>query len=167
MKREPRSPLLSARVNWIFVEIVVIFAIILGCTVLVWWQESGIAGQTRYETFKIVVNIVASFSHLVIICVVCIFEIGGEIMIRYMYMIQKATEQGIAQGKLEGIAQGKTEGKAEGIEQGKAEGIEQGKDEIYRAWYADWERRKQAAAEKGIPFDDPPPPNPNNHINQE
>ena len=102
---------------------------------------------------------------------VCIFEIGGEIMIRYMYMIQKATEQ----GKLEGIAQGKTEGKAEGIEQGKAEGIaqgklegiEQGKDEIYRAWYADWERRKQAAAEKGIPFDDPPPPNPNNHINQE
>ena len=150
MKKEPRSPLLSARVNWIFVEIVVIFAIILGCTVLVWWQESGIAGQTRYETFKIVVNIVASFSHLVIICVVCIFEIGGEIMIRYMYMIQKATEQGIEQGKLEG----------------KAEGIEQGKDEIYRAWYADWERRKQAAAEKGIPFDDPPPPNPNNHINQ-
>ena len=147
MKREPRSPLLSARVNWIFVEIVVIFAIILGCTVLVWWQESGIAGQTRYETFKIVVNIVASFSHLVIICVVCIFEIGGEIMIRYMYMIQKATEQGKAEGK--------------------AEGIEQGKDEIYRAWYADWERRKQAAAEKGIPFDDPPPPNPNNHINQE
>ena len=154
MKKEPRSPLLSARVNWIFVEIVVIFAIILGCTVLVWWQESGIAGQTRYETFKIVVNIVASFSHLVIICVVCIFEIGGEIMIRYMYMIQKATEQGIEQGKLEGKAEG------------KAEGIEQGKDEIYRAWYADWERRKQAAAEKGIPFDDPPPPNPNNHINQ-
>ena len=162
MKKEPRSPLLSARVNWIFVEIVVIFVIILGCAVLVWWKESGITGQTRYETFKIVVNIVASFSHLVIICVVCIFEIGGEIMIRYMYLIQKATEQGIEQGKVEGIEQGKVEG----IEQGKAEGIEQGKDEIYRAWYADWERRKQAAAEKGIPFDDPPPPNPNNHINQ-
>ena len=83
-------------------------------------------------------------------------------------------EQGIAKGKAEAarlIEQGKAEGieqgKAEGIEQGKAEGIEQGKDEIYRAWYADWERRKQTAEEKGIPFDDPPPSNPNNHINQE
>ena len=91
---------------------------------------------------------------------VCIFEIGGEIMIRYMYMIQKATEQGIEQGKLEGKAEGKLKAKL------KALNKVQGKDEIYRAWYADWERRKQAAAEKGIPFDDPPPPNPNNHINQ-
>ena len=66
----------------------------------------------------------------------------------------------------QGVEQGIEQGKAEGIEQGKAEGIEQGKDEIYRAWYADWERRRQAAAEKGIPFDDPPPPNPDNHINQ-
>ena len=47
------------------------------------------------------------------------------------------------------------------------QGIEQGKAEIYREWYTDWERRKQAAAEKGIPFDDPPPPNPDNNINQE
>ena len=147
MKREPRFPLFSARVNWIFVEIVVIFVTILGCTVFVWWSESGKPGQTGYETFKIVVNTVAPFSHLVIIYVVCIFEIGGEIMIRYTYLIQKATEQG--------------------IEQGKAEGIEQGKDEIYRAWYADWERRRQTASEKGIPFDDPPPPNPNNHNKHE
>ena len=52
---------------------------------------------------------------------------------------------------------------AEGIEQG----VQQGKIEIYRAWYADWERRRQVAAEKGIPFDDPPPPNPDNNISQE
>lgn len=151
MKREPRFPLLSARVNWIFVEIVVIFVIVLGCTVFVWWKESGTAGQTGYETFKIVVNSVASFSHLVIIYVVCIFEIGGEIMIRFTYKIQKAIEQGMAQG----------------IAQGKAEGIEQGRAEIYREWYADWEKRRQAAAEKGIPFEDPPPPYPNNNISQE
>ena len=83
----------------------------------------------------------------------------------------KGYARGKVEGKAEGIEQGKTEGieqgKTEGIEQGKAEGIEQGKDEIYRAWYADWESRRQAAAEKGIPFDDPPPPNPNNHINQQ
>ena len=87
-------------------------------------------------------------------------------MIRFTYLLHKATEK----GKAEGIEQGKAEGIEQGIEQGKAEGIEQGieqgKAEIYRTWYADWERRRQAAAEKGIPFDDPPPSNPNNHINQ-
>ena len=69
-----------------------------------------------------------------------------------------------------GYAEAETKARAEAailIEQGKVEGIEQGKDEMYRAWYADWQRRRQAAAEKGIPFDDPPPPNPKNHINQE
>ena len=69
-------------------------------------------------------------------------------MLRYTTKIQQALEQG------------KAEGKAEGIEQG----IEQGRAEIYRAWYADWQKRKQAATEKGIPFDEPPPPTPN-HTN--
>ena len=91
-------------------------------------------------------------------------------MIRFTYLLHKATEKGKAEGIAEGIEQGKAEGIEQGIEQGKAEGIEQGieqgKAEIYRTWYADWERRRQAAAEKGIPFDDPPPSNPNNHINQ-
>ena len=109
-------------------------------------DEIGKVGQTSLETFKTVVSAVVQFSNLAIIFAVCIFEIGGEIMIRFTYLVQK------------GIAQG--------IEKAIAQGIEQGKDEIYRAWYADWERRKQAAAEKGIPFDDPPPPNPNDHINQ-
>lgn len=43
------------------------------------------------------------------------------------------------------------------------EGLEQGREEVYQAWYADWEKRKAAAATKGIPFDEPPPPNPNGH----
>lgn len=46
------------------------------------------------------------------------------------------------------------------LEQGKAAGIEEGKAEIYRAWYADWKRRQQEAEEKGVPFNDPPPPSP-------
>lgn len=50
-----------------------------------------------------------------------------------------------------------------GIEQGIAKVIEQAKVEIYRAWHADWEKRRQAAAEKGLPFNDPPLPNPNNN----
>ena len=65
-------------------------------------------------------------------------------MIRFTRLMQEAIAEGIAQG----IAQGKIEGKTEG------------KTEVYRAWHADWERRRQAAAEIGIPFDEPPPPKP-------
>ena len=65
-------------------------------------------------------------------------------------------EHVIQRGKAQGIEQGK----AQGIEQGRAQGIEQGRAEVYRAWHADWEKRKQAAEEKGIPFDEPPPPKP-------
>ena len=54
-----------------------------------------------------------------------------------------------------------------GIEQGITKVIEQAKVEIYRAWHADWEKRKQAAVEKGLPFNDPPLPNPNNNNSQE
>lgn len=54
-----------------------------------------------------------------------------------------------------------------GIEQGIAKVIEQAKAEIYRAWHADWEKRRQAAAEKGIPFNDPPLPNPNNNSQEQ
>ena len=74
----------------------------------------------------------------------------------YEHVIQRGKAQGIEQGKAQGIEQGK----AQGIEQGKAQGIEQGRAEVYRAWHADWEKRKQAAEEKGIPFDEPPPPKP-------
>ena len=42
------------------------------------------------------------------------------------------------------------------IEEGKAEG----KTEIYHAWYADCQRRKQDAMENGMTFLDPLPPKP-------
>ena len=67
-------------------------------------------------------------------------------MLRYTAKIQEALDKGKAEGIVEGIIEGKAEGKVEG------------KAEIYQAWYADWERRKQEALEKGLPFSDPPPP---------
>ena len=57
-------------------------------------------------------------------------------MIRFTSLMQKARTEGIAQGKVEG------------------------KVEVYREWHADWERRRQDAAAKGIPFNEPPPPKP-------
>ena len=78
-------------------------------------------------------------------------------MLRFTSKIEQATaearEQGIEQGKEQGIKQGK--------EQGREEGIAEGRVEVYRAW-ADWNKRREEAAAKGIPFDEPPPPNPEN-----
>ena len=51
------------------------------------------------------------------------------------------------------------------IEQGIEQGIARGRDEVYQAWYADWERRRQEATEKGVPFNEPPPPKPENNGN--
>ena len=141
-----RSPLLSARIDWIVLEILILFVATVVYTVIIWIDESGEPSQTGLETFKTTVKEVVPFFQLALIYIVGIFELGGEIMLRYTSKIQQA------------LAQGKVEGKVEG----KTEGINQGRAEIYRAWYADWEKRKQEAAEKGIPFNEPPPYNPDN-----
>ena len=77
-------------------------------------------------------------------------------MLRFTVAVENARAEGKAEGKAEGIV----EGKAEGIVEGKAEGIVEGKAEVYQEWHADWERRRKEAEEKGIPFNDPPPPKP-------
>ncbi len=48
--------------------------------------------------------------------------------------------------------------------------IKQGREEVsneweqaYKEWYSDWEKRKQAATEKGLEFNDPPPRRPSNN----
>ncbi len=144
MEKKPRSPLLSARIDWIVLEILILFVLTVVYTVIIWLDESGNSSQTVLETFKATVKEVVPFSQYSLFIIVGLFELGGEIMLRYTHKIQQALEQG----------------KAEGIEEGKVEGIEEGKAEIYRAWYADWKKRQQEAKEKGLPFTDPPPPNP-------
>ena len=150
MKTKPRSPLLSARIDWIVLEILILFVATIIYTIIIWIDESGKPSQTGLETFKATVKEVVPFFQLALIYIVGIFELGGEIMLRYTSKIQQALEK----GKAEGIQQG--------IEQGKAEGRTEGRAEVYRAWYAEWEKRKQEADEKGIPFNEPPPHNPNN-----
>ena len=71
--------------------------------------------------------------------VIATFEIIGAIMIRYTLIRDKLIKQGIEQGR------------------------EEGREETYKEWYADWEKRKQAATEKGLEFNDPPPPRPSNN----
>ena len=134
MRTQPRSPLLSARIDWIVLEILILFVATVVYTVVIWIDESGKPSQNGLETFKAIVKEVVPFFQFALIYIVGAFEIGGEIMLRFTSKIQQAVEQGITKGR----------------------------DEVYRAWYADWEKRRQAAATKGIPFNEPSPPKPEN-----
>ena len=47
--------------------------------------------------------------------------------------------------------------KAEGEVAGRARGIAEGREEMAQRWQ-DWNNRRLAAADRGEPFDEPPPP---------
>ena len=100
------------------------------------WQDVSASAQTTLEAFKATVKEVVPFSQLALVYIIGTFELGGEIMIRFTSKIEQGIEQGIKQGREE-------------------------TRKIYRAW-ADWNKRREDAGAKGIPFTDPPPPNPEN-----
>lgn len=138
MKKQ-RATLLSTTQAWISLEIILLFFLQIVYAIIFWRYESA-KDQATMEAVIATARNVSVCILPTIVSIVGMFEIGGEIMIRFTRLMQEA----IAQGKAEGKAEGKVEGKTE----------------VYRAWHADWERRRQAAAEKGIPFDEPPPPKP-------
>ena len=71
-----------------------------------------------------------------------------------------AAAEAQAKGLAEGIEKGKAAGLAEGIEKGKAAGIAQGEaigaERMGREW-AQWNRNRLEAEERGEDFDEPPP----------
>ena len=140
MEVQQRSPLLSARINWIVLEIFILFIVTNIYTVLIWLDASGSSSQTNFETFKIVVKEVLPFSGLAMLYIVSIFEIGGEIMLRYTAKIQQALAEGEAKGKAEGITEGEAKGKAE-----------------ERELWTEWNKRRLEAEAKGESFTEDPP----------
>ncbi len=149
MNKKERSPLISARVDWIFLEILIIFSATMVYSVIIWIDESK-TSESALETFKVTVRESVSFFHYTIFVVIGTFEIIGAIMIRYTLIRDKLIKQGLEKG----------------LEKGREEGREEASiewEETYKEWYADWEKRKKDATEKGLEFNDPPPPRPNNN----
>ena len=138
-----RVTLLSTRQTWISLQVILLFLLEVVYVIIFWQYESG-KDQATMEAVIATAKDVSIFIVPTIVSIIGIFEIGGEIMIRFTYLMQKAIAEGIEQGIAQGVEQGKVEGKAE----------------IYRAWHADWERRKRETEAKGIPFNESPPPKP-------
>ena len=152
MKKKQRAPLISGRPEWIVLEIFTLFVSTVVYTVII-WQDVSASAQTTLEVFKATVKEVVPFSQLALVYIIGAFELGGEIMIRFTSKIEQALEQGRKEGR--------EEGREAGREEGLKEGIAKGSVEIYRAW-TDWNKRREEADAKGVPFTDPPPPNPQN-----
>ena len=74
-------------------------------------------------------------------------------MIRFTSKIERAVAAATEVALKKGLEEGREEGLKEGIAKGSVE--------IYRAW-TDWNKRREEAEAKGVPFTDPPPPNPQN-----
>ena len=143
MKKKTRTPLISGRPEWIVLEILTLFVSTIVYTVII-WQDVSASAQTTLEAFKTTVKEVVPFSQFALVYIIGAFELGGEIMIRFTSKIEQA------------LKQGRKEGREEGREEGRQE-----TRKVYRAW-ADWNKRREEAAEKGTSFDEPPPPNPEN-----
>ena len=152
MKKKQRAPLISGRPEWIVLEIFTLFVSTAVYTVII-WQDVSASAQTTLEAFKATVKEVVPFSQFALIYIIGAFELGGEIMIRFTSKIERALEQGRKEGR--------KEGREEGREEGLKEGIAKGSVEIYRAW-TDWNKRREEADAKGVPFNETPPPNPQN-----
>lgn len=140
MNAKPRVAFLSSRMDWISLQILILFVFTIVYTVIIWRVEAPNA-QTTLDIFRAVVKAVVPFSQYALLCILGVFELGGTLMLLYFHKIEQATKQGREQG----------------IEQG----IEQGRSEAHRAW-SDWNTRRQEAEAKGLPFNEPPPSNPEN-----
>ena len=82
-----------------------------------------------------------------------IYELGGEIMIRFTSKLERAVAEATEEALKKGVE--------EGIKQGREEALKEGRVKTYRAW-TDWNKRREEADAKGILFTDPPPSNPEN-----
>ena len=118
-------------------EIFTLFVVTVIYAIIVWRYESSKAQETM-ETVFVTMRHVSTAILPMVVCIVGIFEIIGEIMIRLTSLIEKT----------------RTEGKAEGKAEGRAETIAE-----FRRYFA-WEKRRAEAAANNQPFNEPPPPKP-------
>ena len=180
-RRRQRESILSVAVKWLPWCLGLVFALTIAWAVFVARVEVQNADGRGSEEIAVAVAIkVAATLPLIFLCSLFITTVldlsGGAIMVTARYLTDKfldpwrekvraETEAEVraeaeAEVRAEAEAEGIEIGKAEGIEVGKAQGIEVGKVEGLAQKQREWEvwlREKEDAAERGEPFDKPPP----------
>ena len=145
------SPLSVAR-KWLPWCLALIFAMTIGWTALVAWEEVSKGNHTNLRQTAIAVVHKAApaapfFVVYAIMAVSLIDVLGGSIVVTARYLGNKFVEPLIEKHKAEGRAEGRVEGRAEGRTE-------------ERLLWSEWNRRRMEAEAAGVPFDEPPPSKP-------
>ena len=96
MKKQ-RFPLLSARQDWISVEIFTLFLAVSVYAVMVWQHESGKTEEAMDAVLVTMRHVSAAILPMTV-WILGIFEIVGETMIRFTSLMEKMRAEGIAEG---------------------------------------------------------------------
>ena len=145
------SPLSVAR-KWLPWCLVLIFAMTIGWTVLVAWEEVSNGNHTNLRQTAIAIvhkaAPAAPFIVMYAIMTVTVADLlGGSAVVTAQYLRRKFLKPLIEKQKAEGRAEGRVEGRVEGH------------DEEWVRW-SDWNRRRIEAELAGMTFDEPPPSRP-------
>ena len=132
----------------------------LGLGFLLWYEIFENTGDTVPQTIRAIIqglglNTVGSAGMSL-----QIIEGPKTVMVLADYITKKwlnpLKEQLREEGREQGREQGREEGREQGRQQGREEGREQAAAKINAQW-RDWIERRDAAATRGEPFDEPPP----------
>lgn len=137
------SPLSVAR-KWLPWCLVLIFAMTIGWTALVAWEEVSNGNHTnlRQTAIAIVHKAAPAVPFMVMYAIMTVTVadlLGGSAVVTAQYLRRKFLKPL--------------------IEKQKAEGRAEGHDEEWIRW-SDWNRRRMEAEAAGVPFNEPPPSKP-------
>ena len=129
------------------------------------WHETAVVTQDTFlETAEAIlkshpaIGAIAAFNTFVLMEVYD-FMLGTSRWIQERF-IDPLEEKGREAGRAEGIEEGIAAGREEGIAAGREEGIVAGREEAIaeaNRLLSEWQRRREDAAARGEPFDEPPP----------
>ena len=115
----------------------------------VWYEIFYVTADTGPETMKAIsMNIGGAVATTLL--TMGIMEV---VMVLSRYIIEQYRKERDARMK----AEGEVAGRARGMAEGRAKGMAEGREEMAQRWQ-DWNNRRLAAAGRGEPFDEPPPP---------
>ena len=145
-----RISVFSFAKDLILVDFIFFIVVVVSYAIVVTQHALAVERENAVETLIAIVGHISSFIPVAIVLTL-IFEIGGFFIMILWRLYQRRLEEAIEQAKIEA----RTEGRAEGRAEGEATGIAKN----YELWTA-WNNRRIEAAEKNLPFDEPPPPPP-------
>ena len=126
---------------------------IIGIVWSVWYEASRLGSEASYHD---IANAVVQKAPAILFTTAFISLMTTEVSMVLAEMVsdylRKRREAAAAEAEAAGLAQGIEQGLAQGIEKGEAIGAER----MGRKW-AEWNRNRLEAEERGEDFDEPPP----------